>query len=178
MSVPKSFFQGDTVSWDDSLSADYPATLWTLTYKFVNAAGNIAVMADADGDDYTVNLAAAVTLTYIPGQYTWVGKVADIATGLEIHTVLAGSTEVLQDITGSNSGDLRSWAAIALENVEAVIANRATVDQEAYSIQGRSLSRTPLNDLIAFRKYLQGEVAKEQDLVSDAPSSKMAHVRF
>jgi hypothetical protein len=178
MSVPKSFFEGDTVSWEESLSSDYPATDWTLTYSFVNIAGKIVVIADPDGDDYSVDLAASVTDTYIPGEYLWVGKVADIATGLEIHTVCAGQTEIFKNLEDVNQYDTRSWAQIALDNVDAVIGGRATKDQEAYSIQGRSLSRTPLADLITFRKYLQGEVAKEEDLVSGGPSSKQAHVRF
>ena len=178
MSVPKSFFQGDTVEWEDSLAADYPATDWTLTYKFMNASGHIDVTAQANGDDYIVNLTALETDSYIPGQYTWVGKVKDTATSTKVYTVLAGRTEIQPNLENSNRMDLRTWAEIALDNVNAVIAGRATMDQEAYSIQGRSLSRTPLDDLITFRKYLQGEVDKEQDLVSDGPSSKQAHVRF
>ena len=178
MSVPESFFQGDTVSWEESLSAEYPASEWTLTYDLLNAAGKITVVAVADGDDYQVDLTAAMTQSYIPGEYTWVGKVTDTATGLISHTVLAGRVDVFRDLSDLNHYDARTWAEIALENVEAVITNRATVDQEAYSIQGRSLSRTPLPELVAFRKYLQGEVSKEKDLVSSGPSSKMAHVRF
>jgi hypothetical protein len=179
MTVPLRFFEGDTVSWDEKASSDYPATAWTLTYTFVNAIGVITAVATADDDDYTVSLSAAVTATYIPGQYKWVGKVSDIATGLEIHTVLSGETEIYRSLDGDTSGyDTRSWAQEALDAVTAVITNRATMDQEAYSIQGRSLSRTPMSDLITLRKYLQGEVSKEQDLVSDGPSSKQAHVRF
>ena len=178
MSVPKSFFQGDTVEWEDSIAADYPASSWTLTYTFINIAGKIEIVAQANGDDYIVNLPASLTATYIPGDYTWVGKVADTATGTKVYTVLAGSTTIYRDIDELNSYDTRPWYEIALENVEAVIANRATMDQESYSIQGRSLARTPLADLINLRKYLQNEVSKDEDLLNDGPSNKRAQVRF
>ena len=137
MGVPLNFFQGDTVEWDQSLAADYPATDWLLTYKFVNAAGSIEVVADADGDNYTVTLSPAVTATYIPGDYTWVAKVTDIATGAQAHTVLAGCTSIQPDVSSRNSYDARSWAEIALEAVEAVIANRG--GREARRVRVRFL---------------------------------------
>jgi hypothetical protein len=178
MSVPKTFFEGDTVSWDETLSSDYPATDWLLTYRFINESGKITVVAQANGDDYIVNLTAAETDTYIAGEYTWVAKVEDIATSSKSYTVLAGQLQIFKNLEDVNQYDARTWAEIALENVEAVIANRASLDQESYSFQGRALSRTPLADLINLRKYLQAEVASQKDLVSDGPSSKTAQVRF
>jgi hypothetical protein len=152
MSVPTSFFKGDTVTWTDTLAADYPATGWTLKYTFINECGKIEVTASADGDSYEATIDAATSDTYLPGDYNWVGKVTDIATGLEVHTVLAGNTKILVNVVDHPKYDARIWAEVALENVEAVIANRATL--------------------------LQAEVAQAEDLISDGPSSKVAHVRF
>lgn len=181
MSEPTQFFAGDTVEWDKTLAAEYPSSAWVLTYSLINTGTKIPITAAAaaNGIDYEVRLLASVTDTYIPGDYSWVAKVTDIATGLEIHTVGVGQMRVLINLDDVNTHDGRSWATIALANVEAVIAKRATVDQEAYSIQGRSLSRTPLADLINLRKYLQAEVQTEEALLNpDAPSQKRAQVRF
>lgn len=179
MNPPNSFFAGDTVEWEASLS-DYPSSLWTLTYTFVNTAGKIEVTAgnDPTNTTYIVTLFASVTAAYMPGTYTWVAKVVDKVTGLETHTVGVGTTTIEQDLSQVGAYDGRSWAEIALENVEAVIANRATKDQESYSIAGRSLSRTPMADLINLRKYLQAEVATRNDILNDGPSTKRAQVRF
>ena len=43
-----------------------------------------------------------------------------------------------------------------------MIQNRATKDQESYSIQGRSLARTPIADLIALRSQYKAELVREE----------------
>ena len=63
---------------------------------------------------------------------------------------------------GADTADPRSHAKITLEAVEAVIEGRATKDQENYSIAGRSLSRTPVADLLSLRDYYRTEFLREQ----------------
>lgn len=61
-----------------------------------------------------------------------------------------------------------SHAQTVLAAIEAVIERRATVDQESYSIDGRSLSRTPLAELYKFRARYMDEVAREAAAAREA----------
>ena len=176
MTTPRIIAQGDTVEWTVSLS-EYPATEWLLNYYLINTSGKITLTGSPNGTDHEIKLAATDTATYIPGDYRWTAKVTDIATSSIVHTVGVGDMTVTPDVSSLNTYDPRSWAEIALENVEAVLANRATLDQESYSIQGRSLSRTPIQDLINLRKYLQAEVSTQNDIINGT-NSKKAVVRF
>ena len=72
-----------------------------------------------------------------------------------------GTWEVKSNLDADTS-DPRSHAKITLEAVEAVIEGRATKDQENYSIAGRSLSRTPVADLLSLRDYYRTEFLREQ----------------
>jgi len=49
-----------------------------------------------------------------------------------------------------------------LDAIEAVIENRATLDQESYQIGGRSLKRMPIADLMRLRQLYRAEVAGEE----------------
>ena len=176
MTTPNEIAQGDTAEWTISLS-EYPATDWVLNYYLINQSGKIQLTGLPSGNDYLFQIAAATSVSYIPGEYRWWAKVVDIATGNIVHTVGVGDILITQDVSLLTTYDSRSWAETALDNVEAVLANRATLDQESYSIQGRSLSRTPIQDLLTLRKYLQAEVSQQSDVINGT-STKKAVVRF
>ena len=56
---------------------------------------------------------------------------------------------------------LGSHAKIVLDAIEAVIENRATMDQSSMSIAGRSLSRLSIDELLTFRARYRAEYLKE-----------------
>ena len=43
---PASITAGDTLTWQKTL-ADYPATVWTLKYRFINATAKVDITATA-----------------------------------------------------------------------------------------------------------------------------------
>jgi len=49
-----------------------------------------------------------------------------------------------------------------LESIEAVLESRASIDQESYSINNRSLARTPIPDLVVLRDKYRGEYVREK----------------
>ena len=57
--------------------------------------------------------------------------------------------------------DPRSHYKIVLDAVEAVLEKRATKDQEAYSINGRSLTRTSIEELMKLRDTYRGKYVAE-----------------
>ncbi len=160
MAEPSFFVAGDTVEWTRT-GGDYPATAWTLTYYFVNPAADFSVEADADGQNYTVSIPAATSEDYEPGWYDWTA----VVTGgdSERYVVDRGRLQVRHDpSTGDGTGvDTRSEVKIALDAIEAVLAGRATRDQESYAIAGRQLSRTPIADLIVLRNHYKREYVRE-----------------
>lgn len=158
---PLSVRAGDTWKWTRTL-ADYPASSWTLKYRFKNAAGGFEVTASASGDDYSVTVAAATTAGYAAGSYTWIAWVEGGSS--EKYTVDQGTLTVGQDYRGSTAAaalDDRSHARKVLAAIEAVIESRASKDQEEYTINGRSLKRTSIGDLLKLRQKYQAAVAAE-----------------
>ena len=153
---------GDTWKWTKTL-ADYPASEgWALTYRFKSATAAFEVAASASGDDYSVTVAATTTDDIAAGFYTWV---AQVSLAGEKYTVDSGPFTVNPDFhtgTASAAYDGRSHARIVLDAIEAVIEGRASRDQEAYEIAGRSLKRTPIADLLKLRQHYKAELAAEE----------------
>lgn len=149
---------GLTWEWDRQDLNDYPASTWTLKYAFKNATDHFEITAAADGDNYTALVAAATTAGYTAGSYRWV---AWVESGTEKRDIGEGWTEVVAAFTGATAYDARSHARIALDAIEAVLEGRATVDQQEYSIGGRTLKRMQVADLFKFRDYYRAEVKAE-----------------
>lgn len=151
---------GDTLDFPTTLE-DYPASAgWTLSYRLVpfTSGSPITLTATASGDSYRVTQPAATTATWAAGEYSWSAYVSN---GSERYTVESGTVTLAVDPATVAAFDGRSQARIALEAVEAVLAKRATLDQEQYSIAGRSLQRTPMADLLKLRSALRADVARE-----------------
>jgi len=151
---------GDTWKWTRSLS-DYPASTWTLYYRFKNETTGFEITASASGDDYSVTVASSTTATVQAGDYAWV---AWVVSGAEKFTIDSGTLKVLPDLrlgTATAPLDTRSHARKALAAIEAVLENRATQDQESYTINGRSLTRTPVAELWKMRSRYKNEVLAE-----------------
>lgn len=78
----------------------------------------------------------------------------------QIRTLIeSGDLVVTPDPTAIEDGqDLRSHAKKVLDAIEAVLEKRATKDQESHTIAGRSLSRTPIADLLMLRDRYRAEL--------------------
>lgn len=158
---PAELRAGDTWAWTKTL-ADYPATAWTLKYRFKNAAGGFEITATASGDDYAVSVAAATTSGYAAGAYSWMAWVEGGTS--EKYTVDTGTATINPDYrsgTATAAFDDRIHARIVLDAIEAVIEGRATKDQDEVEIAGRRLKRTPIPTLLRLRQHYKAEVAAE-----------------
>lgn len=156
--MPSRFAAGDTLKFKRSLS-DYPATAWTLTYELRNASATVTLTGTADGADHLVEVAAATTAAWTAGRYAWR---AYVTAGAERYEVERGTVEIDPDFAAIAATDTRSHAEKVLAAIEAVIEGRASKDQESYTIEGRSLQRTALEDLLRFRSRYQAEVERER----------------
>lgn len=159
---PDELRAGDTWKWTRSLG-DYPSVSWTLKYRFKNASGGFEIVATPSGSDYSISVAAATTGGYAAGTYDWV---AWVEAGAEKYTVDQGTLVVLPDLRGgsaTSAQDVRGHAQKVLDAIEAVIENRATLDQERYRINDRELWRTPVTELIKLRQRYRAEVQAEKN---------------
>jgi hypothetical protein len=156
---PREVVAGDTWEWEKSFS-DYPATTWTLTYYLRSREHEASITAAADGTDHLVTVAKATTAAYKAGLYEITGFVTDATERFQVYR---GLLNVLPDPASQGAGqDPRSHARKTLDAIEAVVEGRATKDQQAYTIGGRSLQRMPIKDLMYFRGVYRAEVYAEE----------------
>jgi hypothetical protein len=172
---------GDTLDFGTVVDTYKASAGWTLKYRLAPRVSGavIDITAIADGDDYRVQATAATTAAWAAGFYSWAAFVEKAA---ERYTVGRGSLEIRVSSVAMPAGfDDRGHAQKVLDAIEAVIANRATKDQEEYSIEGRSLKRTPIPDLLVMRDKYKGEVMRLQAgerVGAGLPNPNRVGVRF
>lgn len=157
---PAALRAGDTWKWTRSL-ADYPASSWTLKYRFKSAAGGFEVTAAADGADHAVTVAAATTAAYTAGRYTWI---AWVESGAEKYTIGTGAVDVEPDYRSglaSAALDDRTHARKMLDAIEAWLEARDPGVAE-YEIAGRRMKYIPTAELVKMRSRYQSEVKAEE----------------
>tara|TARA_B100000768_G_scaffold26878_2_gene25041 strand:- start:4642 stop:5226 length:585 start_codon:yes stop_codon:yes gene_type:complete len=161
---PAHIVAGDRIAWKRiDLGTDYPPADYSLTYSARlenNADSEIVITASEVGSEYIVELASTVSKNYRPGTYHWQAYITRTSDNARV-TVDSGTFKVLNNRADSNA-DPRNHIRIVIDNIEAVIENRASKDQESYSIQGRSLARTPIADLIQLRNLYKSELVREE----------------
>lgn len=137
----------------------YTAPDWVVTMLLRGPAA-IDLTASAEGTQHRILVTAAVTASWAPGAYWYVLRATNGAEVVEVETGQITVTPDLAAITENYDG--RTQAQIALEAIEAVLARRATLDQERYRINNRELYRTSIADLMTLRNFYRREVRNEQ----------------
>jgi hypothetical protein len=151
---------GTTWQWRrEDLIADYPASSWTLKYwmkQLGTGGGHIEITAAADGDNFSIVVPAATTQGYTAGKYAWAAEVSGGAS--EVYEVDRGIFTVLARYDQAASLDDRTHARKMLDAIEALLENRATVDQQEYTIGSRHLKRMTVKELTDWRGLYRAEV--------------------
>lgn len=120
--------------------------------------GPKAVNLVADSS-HTFTADAATTAAWPDGDYWYTLRASDGTDTVELET---GTLRVLPDLVAADDGyDGRSQAQIALDAIEAVLAKRATLDQERYRINNRELYRMSVSDLLKLRAFYAEQVRRE-----------------
>lgn len=157
--IDEILYAGDTIEWTESESSYSASDGWTLKYKLINSSTAISLTSIASGVDHKFSISSTTSKNWSAGKYQFKRY---IIKGTESYTLNTGTVEIKPYIQEATSYDFRSHAQKVLDAIEAVIQNRATREQESITIAGRSLSRTPLPDLIKFRTQYQWEVFNEK----------------
>lgn len=158
-SEPSQITAGDTWTWKKSLSDFLASDSWVLTYALVKDGKIIELTASADGDDHLIEEVPTDTAKHDPGIYHYQAYVTKSSERYQVGT---GTIEVLPDFAESAGYDNRSHAKKTLDAIEAVIEGKATRDQLAHSIGGRSLSRYSWTELIEARDRYRAEYYAEE----------------
>lgn len=158
---PTEFIAGSTVEWLISEDGNYPIATWTLSYAFINKNKQFEVICTDNGDgNHKASIPAATSALLPIGDYRWQSYISD---GTDRYPVSAGRLKIKPNYADLDGGfDDRTHWRVVLENVEAVIQGRATKDQSSYTIAGRQLSRTPMEDLIMLYDRAKFEVSSEE----------------
>ncbi len=182
---PAQLRAGDTWRWNRTDLLDYPASAYTLTYRFKNAAGGFEIVADPSGNTYAVNVDATVTASFPAGNYDWQAQVDG---PLGRFTVSQSSLIVLPSLfagSATSGLDSRSTAKIALDAINAQLQKRATADQQEYEISVggsmRRVVRATMQQLILAKQYYENLVANEeaaQRAADGLPDRRRSYVRF
>ena len=182
-SEPSELVVGDRWTWKRTdLGSDYPPASYALTYSArLEGSGTteISITASESGSDYIVEVASSTTINYTAGIYHWQAYITR-SSDSERLTADGGTFEVIANRDAATT-DPRSHVKKTLDAIESVIEGRASKDQESYVINGRSLTRTRLEDLLMFRdKYaaLYANEQKQERIDNGLASGSRVLVRF
>lgn len=154
--LPEHITAGVTLDFAVTLTA-YPAPDWSLQL-LLRGPQAIDLTAVADDTQHRFTVAASITADYVAGDY-WFSLRA--SQGSEVELVDEGQIRIRPDLAQiSEAYDGRSHVEKVLTAIEAVIEGRASIDQQSYQINNRSLSRTPIADLLMMRTKYRDELRR------------------
>lgn len=178
-------YAGATVKWTLETPSDYNnAAGYAVEYQLVSRDGRITINAASPatityaGNVATITVPKTTSVNWTPGDYAWMAYATK--TG-ERWLLERGQVEIQPDYSTVSYHETRSHIKKTLDALEALIEGRAVDAVESYSIRGRSLSRMPITELIAWRdKYKmfhQQEVDAENVAAGDT-SRRVIRVKF
>lgn len=181
---PTSVVIGTLVQWKRAdLSDVYAPASYDLIYniRLKNGAGvdkSVTATTAADGS-FLTSLTSNLTTTMVAGDYVWQSFISRKSDSAKV-AVGTGELQLLSNLD-QNGADNRSHAQIMVAKIQSLLEGKADKDVSSYSIQGRSLSKMTVNDLMMWRDYYRKEVAKEKQdalIAAGKASNATVKVRF
>ena len=158
--VPARLTAGTFWSWREPAVTDDPADVAaSWTFRPEDGGAGVTFAATADGSHHLVEVASAATAAWAAGRYVW-AKTFTRASDGETTPAGSGVVEVLPATDAT--ADARSVNRRILDAITARLEGRITKDAESYTIEGRSISRTPLEVLEKLRTQYSRRVAREE----------------
>lgn len=180
---PDHLVVGDRVVWrKKDLATTYPSSTYTVAYVSRISSGGgtheFTVTGSADGNDYLFTITSVTSAAFDLGHHHWQLEVTRTSDSERI-VIQTGSWDIITDL--DNNVDPRSHAEIMVDKIETVLQGRADADVLSYSINGRSLSKMPPNELVEWRDYYRREamMAHRKDHIKNGrATSATIKVRF
>jgi hypothetical protein len=160
---PAKIVAGDLLQWKRTdLGTDYANGSYTLSYKArLEGTGStvITITASASGDDYLVSVGQSTTASYTAGDYRWQAYITRDSDSERL-TIDSGTFEVVANRSASTA-DPHSHAKTMLDKIESILEGRADGDVSAYSINGRSLTKLDITELLMWRDRCRADYLRE-----------------
>jgi hypothetical protein len=163
---PAKIVAGDLLQWKRTdLGTDYANGSYTLSYKArqegTNGGSSVVIMitASASGDDYLVSVGQSTTASYAVGDYNWQAYITRNSDSERL-TIDSSTFEVIANRSASTA-DPRSHVKVMLDKIESILEGRADGDVAAYSINGRSLTKLGITDLLMWRDRYRADYLRE-----------------
>lgn len=155
---------GDFIQWRRTdLGSDYPNDEYTATYVArITGGGNteIQLVGTAYGEDYLFTVSSTASADFVPGYYHWQLEMVRDSDSERV-VVERGTFTAIADLDVGGA-DPRSHAEIMIDKIEARLESRADVDVSNYSINGRSLVKMSIEELIRWRDYYRAEFTMQK----------------
>lgn len=162
---PISVTQGEQIEWTKDF-CDYPATEWTLQYRFRGPGTGFNIDATADGTSFAATMTAVQSAGAAVGDWIWQAWATNIADSSIVLMIADGTTKVLKGYaTGATTAiDTRSDAKIMLDTLDAaLLASGDMLKYEVNTPSGtRKVERATRSEVLELRKYWAGVVARER----------------
>lgn len=174
---------GDFIQWKKTaLAESYPPSLFSANYVArITGGGNTEIQLPAieRSTYYLFKVDSNTSEHFVAGYYYWQLEVVETATGNRL-VVERGQFEAIADLD-VNGADPRSHAEIMLGKIQSLLEGRADKDVASYSIQGRSIAKMQVSDLLQWRDYYRKEVDRERRdnaIALGKPTKTTMKVRF
>jgi len=163
---PSEIVVGDFIQWKRSdLVTDYPTDAYTATYVArITGGGNteVQVTGTAYNGSYLFTVDSETSADFVAGYYHWQLEILRNSDSERVVVDRGAFTAIVDlDIGGA---DPRTHAEIMLTKIESLLEGKADSDVSNYSIQGRSLTKFGLDELLQWRDYYNAEVTKQKRL--------------
>lgn len=159
---PSEVVVGDFIQWRRTdLGTDYPNDEYTATYVArITGGGNteIQLTGTAYNGDYLFTVDSTTSADFVAGYYHWQLEIVRDSDGNRI-VVDRGAFDAIVDLD-TGGADPRIHAEIMLTKIETLLEGKADSDVANYSINGRSLTKLALSELMQWRDYYRAEVVK------------------
>lgn len=181
---PEEIYCGSFTQWRrPDLAETYSPSLYDLVYTARLSGGlareiNITATTAADGS-FLATLSGAATSGQVAGSYFWQAEIVRKSDSARI-LIATGQWRILPDLNQTGA-DPRTHAQIMVDKIQSLLEGRADKDVSSYSIQGRSISKMSISDLLQWRDYYRKEVAQERrdnNIALGKPTKTTMKVRF
>lgn len=166
---PTEIIKGERIEWTRTLD-DYPATLWTLKYRFRNTGTGANVTCTADGTNHLAVMPGTTSDDFtVLGKAKWQAWVEEIGNVTNTFIVDQGEVLIKQGFPDATTAiEIRTPAKIMLDAIDAALSAFATSDVTEYEIETpagrRRVKRSDKATLTSQRKYWATVVRRENAL--------------
>jgi len=147
--MPASFPAGTTVSYRRSYG-DFPASAWDLDLLLGGPGTPRSFDGTADGDEFLVAIAPAVTSPIDPGWHEWVERVTHKTDG-RVFDAARGRVLVRLDLATASGEDSLSFYERLLPVLERFIMTSSKRGLEAFSMGGVSMQKLDIEKAVRLR---------------------------